>query len=52
VRPDGRLPVTCFTAAQTELCSNHILITPGEKTRGQGGFLKIILGPEDQGSLA
>ena len=40
VRPTGRLPVTCFTGAQTELCSNYILITLGEKTRGQGDFLK------------
>ena len=40
VRPTGRLPVTCFTGAQTELGSNYILITLGEKTRGQGDFLK------------
>jgi hypothetical protein len=40
VRPAGRLPVTCFTGAQTELCSNYIVTTLGEKTRGQGDFLK------------
>ena len=40
VRPDGRLPVTCFTGAQTELGSNYIVTTLGEKTRGQGDFLK------------
>jgi hypothetical protein len=40
VRPTGRLPVTFFTGAQTDLCSNYIVITLGEKTRGQGDFLK------------
>jgi hypothetical protein len=40
VRPTGRIPVTCFPGAQTELCSNHILISLGKKTRGQGDFLK------------
>ena len=44
VRPTARLPVTCLTGAQTELSSNYILITPGEKTRGLGNFWKIILG--------
>ena len=43
VRSVGRLPVTCFTGAQTELGSNCILVTLGEKTRGQGNFWKIIL---------
>ena len=46
VRPDGRLPVTCFPGAQTELFSNHILITLGEKTRGLGDFFKkYVWGP-------
>jgi hypothetical protein len=40
VRPTGRLPVTCFPGAQTELGSNYIVTTLGEKTRGQGDFLK------------
>ena len=40
VRSTDRLPVTCFTGAQTELCSNYILISLGKKTRGQGDFLK------------
>ena len=40
VRPTGRLPVTCFTGAQTELCNNYILTTLAEKTRGQRDFLK------------
>lgn len=40
VRPTGRVPVTCFPGAQTELCSNYIIITLGKKTRGQGDFLK------------
>lgn len=38
VRPTGRLPVTFCTGAQTELCSPYIIITLGEKTRGQGDF--------------
>ena len=38
VRPAGRLPVTVFTGAQTELGSKYILITLAEKTRGQGDF--------------
>jgi hypothetical protein len=27
VRPTGRVPITCFPGAQTELCSNYILIS-------------------------
>ena len=38
VRPTGRVPVTCFPGAQTELGSTYILITPGEKTRGKEIF--------------
>ena len=52
VRPAGRLPVTCFTGAQTELGSNYILATLGEKTRGQGEFLKNIFGRLIWGRLA
>ena len=44
VRPDGRLPVTCFPGAQTELFSTHIIITHGEKTRGLGDFFKNMFG--------
>ena len=40
VRPTGHVPVTCFPGAQTELCSTYIVITRGEKTRGQRDFLK------------
>jgi hypothetical protein len=48
VRPDGRLPVTCFPGAQTELFSPHIIIILGENTRGQEDFLKNIFGPGDR----
>ena len=44
VRPTGRLPVTCFPGAQTELCSTYILTTLAEKTRGQEDFLQNIFG--------
>jgi hypothetical protein len=40
VRPTGRVPVTCFTGAQTELGSNYILVTRGEKTRGAERFFE------------
>jgi hypothetical protein len=46
VRPDGRLPVTCLAGAQTELCSNYIITSLGEKTRAWDIFFKICLGPQ------
>ena len=50
-RPDGRLPVTVFTGAQTELGSNYILIILPKKTRGQGDFLKNIFEVPEMGKL-
>ena len=38
VWPTGRIPVTCFPGAQTELCSTFIVITLDEKTRGKEIF--------------
>ena len=40
VRPDGRLPVTCFTGAQTERPSKYIINHPSEKNKSTGIFFE------------